>query len=34
MCKFISDKTGDRMGVVDVILWRAMNLSEGKILEE
>lgn len=34
MCEFISDKTGDRVGVVDVILWRAMAITNGKILEE
>ena len=26
MCKFISDKTGDRIGVVDVVLWRYCTL--------
>jgi hypothetical protein len=26
MCQFIHDKTGDRIGTIDVILWRAMNL--------
>lgn len=33
MCKDISEETGDRIGVVDVVLWRAMNLTNGKILE-
>jgi len=27
MCEFISGKTGDRVGVVDVILWRNSNLN-------
>lgn len=27
LCKRISDKTGDRLGAVDVVLWRAGNLK-------
>lgn len=27
MCGFISKRTGDRIGLVDVILWRALNLG-------
>lgn len=34
MCQDISSETGDRVGVIDVILWRAMNLSKGRILED
>lgn len=33
MCEDISKKVGDRTGVVDVVLWRAMSLSNGKIME-
>ena len=29
MCQSISEKTGDRIGVVDVILWRYCNLTGG-----
>ena len=31
MCKYLSDKTGDRVGTVDVILWRSMSLSNGRL---
>ena len=34
MCKDISEQTGDRIGVVDVVLWRAMNMSGGLILDK
>lgn len=34
MCEHISALTNDRVGVVDLVLWRAMNLSNGKILKE
>lgn len=27
MCEFISKRTGDRIGLVDVVLWRALNLG-------
>ena len=27
MCRKISEKTGDRIGVVDVVIWRACNLG-------
>lgn len=31
LCKFISKATGDRIGVVDFVLWRAMNLGVMKL---
>lgn len=34
MCRQLSEQSGDRIGVVDVVLWRAMNLSNGGFLEE
>jgi len=33
MCKDISSQTGDRIGTVDIILWRVMQLTKGTILE-
>jgi len=33
LCKYISQKTGDRIGTVDIILWRVMQLTKGTILE-
>lgn len=30
LCKFISEKTGDRVGVVDVVLWRYSTLFGSK----
>ncbi|MDD5454173.1 MAG: hypothetical protein PHW62_01555 [Candidatus Ratteibacteria bacterium] len=26
MCRYVADITGDRIGTVDVVMWRAMNL--------
>jgi hypothetical protein len=34
MCEAISLKTGERVGTVDVIIWRAMHITNGKILED
>ena len=34
MCKDISEQTGDRIGVVDIVLWRAMNMSGELILDK
>jgi len=31
MCSYISNETGDRIGTVDVVLWRAMQLKRGSI---
>jgi hypothetical protein len=34
MCEEISKTTGERVGTVDIVLWRAMHITEGKLLEE
>ena len=33
MCSDISKDVGDRIGTIDIILWRAMQLKRGKIQE-
>jgi len=34
LCEAVSLKTDERIGTVDVVLWRAMHITEGKILED
>lgn len=34
MCNTLSIDTGDRAGTVDIIIWRAMSMTDGKMLED
>ncbi len=32
MCRALSESTGERIGTIDLVLWRSVELSNGKVL--